>query len=260
MSTQSLSVVIVDDEPLARRHLRGIVASDPELSVVGEYGDGREALAGMIQLEPDIALLDVQMPELDGLGVLSAFPGERMPAVIFVTAYNEYAVKAFEVHALDYVLKPVSRERLTLALSRAKRRVRESAQSMASEEIKRLAREIGAAARAPRIVIKVDGKHVFLDAESIHWIEAVDDYVRFHVGSTSYLVRGTLQSYAERLPPAFLRVHRSAIINTDQVRDVSTNPQGDYRLTLRDGTRLPSGRSYRGVVGAFIDRLEAGRH
>jgi two-component system LytT family response regulator len=203
-------------------------------------------------LSPDLVLLDIQMPEVDGFGVLAQMDPERIPAVIFVTAYDEYALKAFDVHAIDYVLKPVDRDRLLLAVNRAKERMGDAeGRSVTAEQLRSLLSERNAPV-LDRIAVKVDGKHVFIAPSSIDWVEAVDDYVRIHIARTTYLVRGTLQSFEKQLPKQFLRIHRSAIVNTERVREISSTPQGDYRLTLQDGTRLPSGRSYRGAVGDFL--------
>jgi two-component system LytT family response regulator len=181
-----------------------------------------------------------------------------MPAVIFVTAYDEYALQAFDVHALDYVLKPVEPDRLLLAVKRAKQRLRGSDPVPQLLVVDQLRNFLGDAQRdrpLDRIAVKVDGKHLFLVTSSIDWIEAVDDYVRLHIGRTSHLVRGTLQAFEKQLPTQFLRIHRSAIVNTSQVREASSTLQGDYRLTLHDGTRLPSGRSYRAAVADFLKSL-----
>lgn len=252
-SESQLRVLIVDDEPLARRHVRNILGNDAQVEIIGECGNGREAVETIRTHAPDLVFLDIQMPELDGFGVLAEIGADAMPAVVFVTAYDEYALKAFDVHALDYVLKPVERERLLLALERAKERRRDgTTRQVATQQVNNILQAMHHAPALDRIAIRVDGKHIFLAPSTIDWVEAVDDYVRLHVGRTTYLVRGTLQAFVSQLPPQFLRVHRSAVINTERVREVSSTPQGDYRLTLQDGTRLPAGRSYRGAVADFL--------
>ncbi len=187
-----------------------------------------------------------------------------MPAVIFVTAYDDYALKAFDVPALDYVLKPVARDRLLLAVGRAKRRVGDAAeQTTMVEQLRTLLQHVHqersheehsrkTRSRADRVAVKVDGKHIFLATDSIDWVQAVDDYIRIHVGRTSYLVRGPLSAFEKQLPAQFLRVHRSAIINTDRVREASATQDGDYLVLLHDGARVRSGRSYRGAVAGFL--------
>ena len=254
MTTTQQRVLIVDDEPPARRHLKGILASDREIVVVGECGNGRDAVGAIEELKPDVVLLDIHMPELNGFDVIAAVGVELMPSVIFVTAYDEYALRAFDVRALDYVLKPVERERLLSALQRARSYRSDLVQQAATaEQLRELIREVRERKPAPsRLAVKVDGKHIFVPTDSIDWIQAVDDYVRVHIGHSSYLVRGTLNSFQEQLPKQFLRVHRSAIVNTDKLREASATPQGDYLLTLNDGRRMHSGRSYRGAVTDFL--------
>jgi two-component system LytT family response regulator len=247
-------VLIVDDEPPARRHLTGILASDPEVVVVGECGNGRDAVGAIAALKPDVVLLDIHMPELNGFDVIAAVGVERMPSVIFVTAYDEYALRAFDVRALDYVLKPVERDRLLSALQRARSHGGDGAEQAAmAAQLRELVREFQGRRPDPgRVAVKVDGKHIFVPTDSIDWVQAVDDYVRVHVGHNSYLVRGTLNSFQEQLPAQFLRVHRSAILNTDKLREAAATSQGDYLLTLQDGRRMHSGRSYRGAVTEFL--------
>jgi two-component system LytT family response regulator len=257
-----LRTLVVDDEPLARRHARRIIERDPEIAVVGECGNGRDALAAIAETSPDLVLLDVQMPELDGFEVVAALSGtppERMPMIVFVTAYDEYAIRAFDVHALDYVLKPVERERLLTAVARAKQRLAApAARQEAQGALRTVADAAVARRRGERLAVRIDGKHLLLETSAIGWLEAVDDYVRIHLGRTTHLVRGTLQTFEQQLPPNFLRIHRSAILNVDHLREVTTTPQGDYRLTLQDGTRLPTGRSYRGVVADLLQSFTVG--
>lgn len=248
----TIEILIVDDEPLARRHLRAILEADSDAVVVGEAANGREAVQMIAKLAPDLVLLDVQMPEIDGFSVVAQLDPEHIPMIVFVTAYDSYALKAFDVHAIDYVLKPVARDRLLQSVTRAKARL---AAPVESPDIRQFVEEIKASRGADRVAIRVDGKHLLLPTESIDWIEAVDDYVRIHTGKTSHLVRGTLTSFHGRLPALFMRIHRSAIVNTSRIRDVFPNAQGDYRFTLLDGTRLPSGRSYRTAVAEFLRSL-----
>lgn len=261
MSATALRVLLVDDEPLARTQLRGMLAAEPALDVVGECGNGRDAVIAIGALAPDVVLLDIEMPELDGFSVVAALPPDRVPAIIFVTAYDRYALRAFEVHALDYVLKPVDRERLRAAIDRARARLGSAtlAEGQAAR-VRDAAARVARARQDARIAVKVDGKHLVLAVDAIDWVEAVDDYVRIHMGRASHLVRGTLQLFGERLPEQFLRIHRSAIINADRIREVSVTEQGDYRITLLDGTRLPSGRSFRAAVGELLRGLAVEGH
>lgn len=255
--TVRLRVIVVDDEPAARRYLRSVLEGDVGVEVVADCGNGRDALSEIARHAPDLLLLDIQMPELDGFAVLASLPAEAMPDVIFVTAFDEYAVRAFDVHALDYVLKPVARERLLQSVARAKRRARDRVErERGAERVAALLRELRGAgavvASGARIAVKVGGRMLFLDCAAIDWIEAVDDYVRVHLARVTHLVRGTLGSFERRLGPEFLRVHRSALVNIDRIREVEPLPQGDYRITLADGTRLRSGRSYRPALAAFL--------
>lgn len=259
MTRPPVRVLIVDDEPVARRHLRALIAPDPALTVIGECGNGRDAVAAIRADKPDLVLLDIQMPELDGFGVVNEIGSDNMPAVIFVTAYDEYALQAFAVHAVDYVLKPIDRDRLYHALLHAAVRVHDAAaRAMANDQVRALVNAVTMQRRhEERIAIKVDGRTLFLKTADVDWIEAVDDYVRLHAGRTHYLVRATMTTFERRLPAAFLRVHRSVIVNTDRVREIVPTTQGDYHLILTDGARLTSGRSYRAKVAEFLQAFTA---
>ena len=251
----ALQVLIADDEPLARRHLRAILEADNAIEVIGEAANGRDAIQMIAELSPDLVLLDVQMPEVDGFGVVAQIDPAHMPMVIFVTAYDSYAIKAFDVHAIDYVLKPVDRDRLLQSVVHAKERAASTERASHIAQFRQFVDDVAATQRIDRLAIRIDGKHVLLSVDSIDWIEALDDYVRIHTGKTSHLVRGTLGSFHSRLPAPFMRIHRSAIVNTSRIREVFPNAQGNYRITLLDGTRLPSGRSYRAAVGEFLKSL-----
>ncbi|MCI0670721.1 MAG: LytTR family DNA-binding domain-containing protein, partial [Myxococcaceae bacterium] len=214
--------LVVDDEPLAREGVRMMLASDPEVEVVGEAGNGPEAVAALEALAPDLVLLDVQMPELNGFDVLARLPPERLPAVIFSTAYDKYALKAFDVHALDYLLKPFTDERFHEALRRAKSQLRLRRVSELSARLREVldvsveatVPQASAGALAQRVAIKDVGRVVFLDVDEIDWVEAADYYVEIHAGGKSYLHRETMQSLEARLhPERFMRIHRSAIVN-----------------------------------------------
>jgi two-component system, LytTR family, response regulator len=257
--TQTLRTLIVDDEPLARKHLRQILSSDTAVEVVGECGNGRDAVVAIRDLAPDLVLLDIQMPELDGFGVIQAIGVDRMPDTIFVTAFDEYAVKAFEVHALDYVLKPVNRERLARAVAHVRQRAGGGQASTPENEQLKALLSLVQSKRDDRISIKVDGRTLLLSPDEIDWIEAVDDYVRIHAGRLAYFTRGTLTALATRLPEGFLRVHRSTLVNTSRVREIRSLPDGDYQLTLADGVKLRTGRSYRPQMADFLASFTAGK-
>ncbi|HEX8879470.1 MAG TPA: LytTR family DNA-binding domain-containing protein [Candidatus Acidoferrum sp.] len=242
-----IRTLIVDDEPLGRERIRALLARDPEIDVVEECPDGRRAVAAIERSRPDLVFLDVQMPEMDGFAVLEAIAGDRMPAIIFVTAYDRYAVQAFEVHALDYLLKSFDRDRFEAALERAKEEVHRSKAGVLSERLAGLLEDLQAKQkRLTRLVVKSGGRVVFLRVEEIDWVEAADNYVRIHAGRESHLIRETLQSLEGRLnPDKFLRIHRSTLVNVDRIRELQPIFHGDYLVKLNDGTELTLSRSYR---------------
>jgi two-component system LytT family response regulator len=240
-----IRTLIVDDEPLARERLRTLLAVEEDIEVIGESGDGRTAVGMIRKLAPDLVFLDVQMPELDGFGVLEALKPGEIQAIVFVTAYDEYALRAFDVRALDYLLKPFDRARFHRALSRARADLRGD-----REEIDRRLRDLleefrGDRQGLERIVIKSSGRVIFLRSEEIDWIEAAGNYVKLHAGDKAHLLRETMKGIEEKLDArTFVRVHRSRIVNLDRVRELQPWFHGEYVITLEDGTELTSGRSY----------------
>ena len=268
MPEAPLRTLIVDDEPVARAHLRSLLESRGDATVIGECGDGRSAVERIRADAPDLVLLDVQMPELDGLGVVQAVGADRMPAVVFVTAFDQHALAAFEVHALDYILKPVNRTRFHRSIDRVVRLVRaqppggtaaapEAVAERAAERaaLGRLVEELAAARGVERLAIKVGDRVLYLKAAEIDWIEAADDLVKIHAGRHVYEHRATLAQLEQRLPPGrFLRIHRSTIVNVERIREFQPWFQGDWVLVLADGTRLQSGKSYRQRIRALIER------
>lgn len=244
---EKIRTLIVDDEPLARRGIRAQLAEEADVLIIGECGNGREAVAVIKEQEPDLVFLDVQMPELDGFGVVEAIGVERMPAVIFVTAYDKYALRAFEVHALDYLLKPFDGERFLRALQRARAQIERKSISDLSQRLQSLIDDLKAGRKyAERIVVKSAGRVFFLSVEEIDWVEAADNYVRLHAGGDAHLLRETMSTLEKRLDPAeFLRIHRSTIINVRRIKDLRPLFHGEYEIRLKDGTRLSSGRGYR---------------
>ena len=250
-------VLIVDDEPLARAHLRELLAEAGGVDVIGECGDGRDAVRRIREESPDLVLLDVQIPELDGFGVVREVGATRMPMVIFVTAYDEYALQAFDVFALAYLLKPVSRERFAGALARARALLLgNSGSDTASRLTKLLERVSESRPRDDRLSIKVDGSILFVRVDEIDWLEADDNHVKLHLGQRTHQVRGTLASFEQRLPPGkFLRIHRSTMVNVRRIAEVQPWFAGDYVFILAGGARLTSGRSYRHTVREFMDNL-----
>lgn len=260
---ERIRALVVDDEPIARAGMRRLMQSDPDLEIIGEAGDGAAAVHAIRALRPDLLLLDVQMPEMDGFEVLEAVGPDAVRAVVFVTAYDRFAIRAFEVQALDYVLKPFDDERFATVLERAKRYVRrERDDDLASRLTALLQRyEPHAAGRdAPigpqrrdglsRIMIRDGGRVFFLPIEEIDWIEAADYYARVHAGKTSHLVRESLASLEQSLDPAcFVRIHRSAIVNVNRVREIRLDWRNRSMVMLASGQQLPISRSRR-------DRLE----
>lgn len=243
----NIRTVIVDDEPLARRGIRALLKEEKDLEIISECGDGREALAVIAAHKPDLVFLDVQMPELSGFDVVAAIGVQRMPAVIFVTAYDKYAMRAFEVHALDYLLKPLDGDRFASALQRARLQLERKSVHDLSRRLQSLLDDLKPTQKyTKRLVIKSAGRIFFLDVAEIVWIEAADNYVRLHAGRESHLLRETMTSLEKRLDPdQFVRVHRSRIINIRQLRELQPLFRGEYDIMLRDGTRLESGRGYR---------------
>jgi two-component system, LytTR family, response regulator len=242
-----LKVVIVDDEPIAREGLRALLATDPDVEVVAEAGDGASAVEVIRRLRPDIVFLDVQMPDVDGFDVLRALAGEPLPAIVFVTAYDTYAVRAFEVHAVDYLLKPFHDERFAEALARAKARRGDSV----ADRLAKLLDE--RTPRLTRVLVRTGGRVLFLRADEIDWIEAADYYVKLHVAGKVHMLRESMAALEARLDPAmFFRVHRSAIVNLERVRELQPFSKREHVLVLRDGTRLRLTRTRRERLAALL--------
>ena len=247
-----IRALIVDDEPLAREGVRMLLMDDKEIDVIGECSDGKDAVVSIIEHVPDLVFLDIQMPEMSGFEVLKSVGLDQMPATIFVTAYDKYALQAFEVSALDYLLKPFTKQRFQQALGRAKNQILRSTDE--SEKLASLLKELGIGNKfLQRLVIKSAGRVFFLDINEIDWIEAAENYVRLHVGSEAHLLHGTMNRLEARLDPdLFRRIHRSVIINLKRVKELRPLFHGEYQVILKDGTRLTSGRSYRGKLQALL--------
>jgi two-component system LytT family response regulator len=241
-----LTALIVDDEPLAREGLRALLAKDGEVSTINEARDGREAVAAIRDGHPDLVLLDVQMPEMDGFAVVRALGAESMPCVVFVTAHDQYAIQAFEINALDYLLKPVIEERFVKALARAKNRIRSNMTANSNRQIIGLLETIASPrGYLKRLAVRSTSKTTFVDVEDVDWIGAAENYVELHVGRASHLLHVTMNTLEKSLDPeTLLRIHRSIIVNVDRIKDVQLAPHGEYVITLRDGARLQSGRTY----------------
>ena len=230
---------IVDDEPLARAGLRVLLERAGDIDIIGEYGNGVEAVAAVARLQPELLFIDVRMPRLDGLAAVAQM--ETPPVTIFVTAYDQHALRAFEVSAFDYVLKPVDADRFAQALERAK------------AQVLRIRRERSTPAFADRLPIKDAGRTLLLTVDEIDWIEAERDYARVHAGRARHLVRESLNRLASQLDPQrFVRVHRGAIVNLARVVEVRSARRGSYVVVLRDGTCLPLSRHRRAEVNALL--------
>lgn len=257
--SRMLRALIVDDEPMARAHLRTLLEGRDDVEVAGECASGLAAVDLLRRNEFDLVLLDIQMPERDGLAVVREVGAERMPPVIFVTAYDEHALDAFEVHALDYLLKPVNRDRFSEAIDRVVRLVRANEADAMRGPLDRLISYLASGSREglQRIAVKVDGRILMLGVSDIDWVEAADDYVKFHVGSATYLHRDTMTRLERRLPrESFMRVHRSTIVNLTRIRELQPWFQGDWVIILTDGTRLHTGRNYRDAIKGFLEKAQ----
>jgi two-component system, LytTR family, response regulator len=252
----TIRALIVDDEPLARERIRTLLLAEDDIEVVGECADGCSAISAIREAEPDLVFLDVQMPEVDGIGVIREVGAEAMPAVVFVTAYDQFAVQAFDAHAVDYVLKPFDEERFRTAVQRARQSLRSRSPDVDFDS--RLAALLDDLRRPrflERIAVKTGGKIVFVRTEDMDWIGAEGNYARIHTGARTYLLRETMNMLETRLDPnRFLRIHRSTIVNTHAIVELEPLFQGDYVVVLRDGTRLTSSRGYRSNLQAFMSR------
>jgi len=248
-----IRVVTVDDEPLARERVTTLVTETPGLELVGEGGNGLEALDLITRLEPDLIFIDVEMPELDGFGVIAALDVATTPAVVFITAYEHYALHAFDVGAVDYLHKPVTRSRFTAAVERAKER-------LASRSVTHWRALVAGAAIAERarglrarFVVRRGNTHYFVPVEDVDWIDAADNYLRLHVGPKSHLSRGTMKQAEDELDPEkFVRIHRSAIVAVDRILSIRSHESGSHVVDLRGGVKLRSSRQYADRVRALL--------
>lgn len=242
-----LRVLIVDDEPLARERLRKFLTLEGNLTVVGECQNGEEALSAVRQLHPDVLFLDVQMPGLNGFEVLQRLDGPNAPGVIFTTAHDTFAVKAFEVHAVDYLLKPFDRARLKVALERAKARTSTERSDDIQSKLAAMLEDMKSGAREPeRIPVKTNGKVTFVRIPDIDWVGSADNYVELHVGQHSHLLRETMTSIMAKLPgETFVRISRTVIVNLTRVKELQPLFHGEYSVVLNTGAKLTLSRSYR---------------
>ena len=253
-----IRALLVDDEPLGRRRIRKLLEDEPDVAVVGMCANGQEAVEAIQAEAPDLVFLDVQMPVLDGFAVLDAVGAEHMPVVIFVTAYDQYALRAFDVHALDYLLKPFDRERFQEALDRARLHLQRRSLDAMRDRLSALLdayerNQTDAPTFLTRIPIKTAGRVYFLNVEEIDWIEAAGNYVNLHAGRKTHLLRETMNGLEAQLDPQrFLRIHRSVMVHQQRIASLKPLLSGSYEVHLQDGTRLQASRSYRDRIRALL--------
>lgn len=275
-----IRVLVVDDEPIARRRVRRLLRLEPDVDVVDEVGSGGEAIDSIRKDRPDLVLLDVQMPDVDGFGVVDALGAEDMPPTIFVTAYNEYAVRAFDVNAIDYLLKPYDPERFRSAFQRARSHIERESSAEQGRKIRALLEQVlgedrtsaalangapspaAAASTMPRtrtldrLMVKHDGRVFFVKVSDVDWFEASGNYVRVHTGKVSHLIRETMHHIEGQLDPSmFVRIHRAVIVNIDRIKELQPWFAGDYVVILRDGRQLKLSRTYREHLQSRMHRF-----
>ena len=257
MESPLIRVLRVDDESLAREMLREMLQDDPQVTIVGESCNGREAVEAIRTHSPDLIFLDVQMPELGGFEVLEAL-GKDLPRVIFVTAYDQYAVRAFEVHALDYLLKPFDQDRFDISWRRARAQILRDRDGGTDQRILALLEEMKAGNNKylERLVVKTSGRIYFIETAEIDWIEAEGNYVSVHSNKKSHLLRETISGLEAQLDPRkFLRIHRSSIVRIDRIQELQPWFHGEYRIILQNGTQLTLSRNYRDKLQEALGKL-----
>lgn len=244
---KKIRTLVVDDEPLARERLTNLLSAEQDIEVVGECRDGEEAATAIVDHTPDLVFLDVQMPGMNGFEVIDAVGSEKMPLVIFVTAYDQHALKAFQVRALDYLLKPFDRDRFQEALQRARAHTQRDETGDIGRRLLALVKDLRRdQPKTDRLVVKSGGRLFFLRTDEIDWIEAAGNYVRLHVGPATHLLRETMNAIEGRLDAEkFFRIHRSRIVNMERIQEMQPWLNGEYAVLLRTGTRLTLSRGYR---------------
>jgi two-component system LytT family response regulator len=257
---EKIRTLIVDDEPIARRGIRQQLRTEADVEIIGECANGREAVAAIRKESPDLIFLDVQMPLLDGFEVVNAIGIEDLPAVVFVTAYDEHAIRAFEVNALDYLLKPIDQDRFQKTLTRARRQLNGSKPEQLQRKLASLLHHLEESKaeskqtkHLERVVIKESGRVFFLNVNEIDWIKAQGNYVQIHTKDTAHLSRDTMNSMQSKLDPhKFLRLRRSTIVRIDQIREMHPLFNGEYAVILRDKTQFISSRRYRNNLASLL--------
>jgi two-component system, LytTR family, response regulator len=251
---QTIRALIVDDEPLARRRIRALLKDHPEIETIGECANGQEAAAAIRETAPDLLFLDVQMPGMDGLTLVKNVSPELMPLVIFVTAFENYGLAAFDAHAVDYLLKPFDQERFERAIRQAKSRLAMQQSDASPTDLARIAVNLERAAGfVKQFAIRADGRVFLVKTETIDWIEADRNQVRLHVGEETHVRREAIGSLEKNLDPAqFRRIHRSAIVNMNAVKELRSSPGGEYQVVLNNGTNLVLSRKYQANMHEFL--------
>jgi two-component system LytT family response regulator len=255
-----IRTLVVDDEPIARARVLALLGEEPDIEVVGECASGPQAVSAIAEKSPDLVFLDIQMPELDGFGVARAVGPQRMPAVVFVTAHDQHALRAFEVHALDYLLKPFSAQRFKAALSHARQQLAQRHATAIGQQLLDIMPTMSppSTPREPvrdRLVVKSSGRVHFVRIAEIDWCEAAGNYVSLHVGPQTHLIRETMGRLEAQLDQQqFVRIHRSTIVNVDRIHELRSSFNGDHLVVLRDGTRLTLSRGYRDSLPAYFGK------
>ena len=265
---RKIRALVVDDELLAHKALRAMLKDDSEIEIIAECRNGREAVRIIREQSPDLVFLDIQMPEMDGFQVIEEIGVKSMPVTVFVTAYDKHALRAFEAHALDYLLKPFDHDRFNTALLRAKTFVRQQKLGEINESLFAVLKDLKPASNESplktdktaqkepidRVAIKASGRVYFLKVEEIDWVESAGDYLTLHAGTKTHLIRETMEKFHAKLDPRrFMRIHRSTIVNIERIKDIQPFFKGDYVITLTSGKRLKSSRSYRRELQTLLD-------
>ncbi len=242
-----IRTLIVDDEPLARERVKRLLRDESGIEIIGECGNGKDAVRMIGEFGPDLVFLDIQMPEKNGFEVIKALNANRLPVIVFVTAFDQYAIQAFDVHALDYLLKPFNRERFHKAVGRARKQIESTLRGELDERLVSLIENIGQEKKyLDRLMVKSVGRVYFLKTDEIDWIEAAGNYLKLHVGRESHMIRETMNAIEAKLDPSeFVRIHRSTVVNIDRIKELHPMFSGDYTAVLRDGTQLALSRNYR---------------
>ena len=246
--------VIVDDEPAARGALRSLLAGELDIEIAGELADGESALAFIREEAPDLLFLDIQMPEMDGFSVLRQLDPAKMPVIVFVTAYDQYALQAFDAEAIDYLLKPFSDERFQQALARARRQIQNGLLGTLSEELRRVLSRTGTPDQyRSRLVIKSDGRSTIIPVADVDWLEADGDVVKVHTTRAAHVLRETMKELESQLDPGhFVRIHRSTIVNVDRIKELQPYFKGDHVVLLSNGARLKLSRRFKNRLEAVL--------